>query len=99
MRRGAARRVAELALPRSRSAAAAASAAGHLPQPAVGAMVVGKVGAGVTPEQGAEAAKFVALNILATLKVRCAARAARKEEREARLGLLLPLPIVVLSHF
>ena len=81
---GAARRAARGGVPSSRRAThrvlppppTAAFAAGHLPQPAVGAMVVGKVGAGVTPEQGAEAAKFVALNILATLKVRCRARAA-----------------------
>jgi hypothetical protein len=30
--------------------------------------VKGKVGADLTPEQGADAAKIVALNILATLK-------------------------------
>ena len=42
--------------------------AGHLPQPAGGALIVGKVGAEVTPEEGAAAAKVVALNILATVK-------------------------------
>lgn len=42
--------------------------AGHLPQPAEGPLMVGKVGKDVTTEQGAEAAKAVALNIIATLK-------------------------------
>lgn len=43
-------------------------AAGHLPQPAEGPLIVGKVGTDLTTEQGAEAAKAVALNIMATLK-------------------------------
>lgn len=42
--------------------------AGHLPQPAEGPLVVGKVGTELTTEQAADAAKLVALNILATLK-------------------------------
>lgn len=42
--------------------------AGHLPQPAEGPLIVGKVGSDLTTEQGAEAAKAVALNIMATLK-------------------------------
>jgi enamine deaminase RidA (YjgF/YER057c/UK114 family) len=41
---------------------------GHLPQPAEGALVVGKVGKDVTVEQGYEAAKLVGLNLCATLK-------------------------------
>ena len=41
---------------------------GHLPQPAEGALVVGKVGKEVTVEQGYEAAKLVGLNLCATLK-------------------------------
>ena len=49
-------------------AATAAVAAGHLPQPADGPMVVGKVGVDVTPEAAADAARYVALNILATVK-------------------------------
>jgi len=43
--------------------------AGHLPQPAGGgALVTGKVGKDLTVEQGYEAAKLVALNLIATLK-------------------------------
>jgi enamine deaminase RidA (YjgF/YER057c/UK114 family) len=41
---------------------------GHLPQPAEGALVVGKVGKDLSVEQGYEAAKFVGLNLCATLK-------------------------------
>jgi len=41
---------------------------GHLPQPADEALIVGKVGKEVTVEQGYEAAKFVGLNLCATLK-------------------------------
>ena len=41
---------------------------GHLPQPADGPLVVGKVGKDTTVEQGYEAAKMCALNICATLK-------------------------------
>jgi enamine deaminase RidA (YjgF/YER057c/UK114 family) len=42
---------------------------GHLPQPGGGApLIVGKVGAELTAEQGAAAAQVVALNILATVK-------------------------------
>lgn len=42
--------------------------AGHLPQPAEGALVVGKVGADLSAEEGAKAAEYCALSILATLK-------------------------------
>ena len=42
--------------------------AGHLPQPAVGPLIVGKVGQELTVEEGAVAARAVGLNILATLK-------------------------------
>lgn len=43
--------------------------AGHLPQPAGGGpLVTGKVGKDLTVEQGYEAAKLVALNLIATLK-------------------------------
>jgi len=41
---------------------------GHLPQPADGALIVGKVGEELTVEQGYEASKYVGLNLLATLK-------------------------------
>jgi len=41
---------------------------GHLPQPAEGPLVVGKVGKEVTVEQGYEAAKLVGLNLISTLK-------------------------------
>eukprot|EP01040_Poterioochromonas_malhamensis_P002145 gene2144-2286_t len=41
---------------------------GHLPQPADGPLFVGKVGKELTVEQGYEAAKFVGLNLCATLK-------------------------------
>lgn len=50
--------------------------AGHLPQPADGPLITGKVGKDLTTEQGADAAKAVALNILATLKGACARAAA-----------------------
>lgn len=43
-------------------------AAGHLPQPAEGPLIVGKVGSELTTEQGYEASRAVILNILATLK-------------------------------
>ncbi|ETO80456.1 hypothetical protein F444_05101 [Phytophthora nicotianae P1976] len=42
--------------------------AGHLPQPAGGDLILGKVGKDLTPEQGYEAAHFVALSLMATLK-------------------------------
>ena len=42
--------------------------AGHLPLPPNGELITGKVGADLTVEEGAEAAKHVALNLLATLK-------------------------------
>ena len=42
--------------------------AGHLPQPAEGALITGKVGADLTTEQAYDAARAVGLNILATLK-------------------------------
>lgn len=41
---------------------------GHLPQPADGPLIVGKVGKDTTVEQGYEAAKMCALNICSTLK-------------------------------
>eukprot|EP00607_Mallomonas_marina_P006867 CAMPEP_0182428856 /NCGR_PEP_ID=MMETSP1167-20130531/24230_1 /TAXON_ID=2988 /ORGANISM="Mallomonas Sp, Strain CCMP3275" /LENGTH=122 /DNA_ID=CAMNT_0024612029 /DNA_START=211 /DNA_END=579 /DNA_ORIENTATION=- len=41
---------------------------GHLPQPAGGKMIIGKVGDNVTPEEAKEAAKFVGLNLISTLK-------------------------------
>ena len=37
-------------------------------KPAVGSLIVGKVGEDLTVEQGYEAAKFVGLNLLSTLK-------------------------------
>lgn len=42
---------------------------GHLPQPAEGNLLVGKVGKEVTIEQGYDAAKIVGLNLCATLKL------------------------------
>ncbi|POM62375.1 Endoribonuclease L-PSP [Phytophthora palmivora] len=42
--------------------------AGHLPQPAGGDLVLGKVGKDLTPEQAYEAAQYCALSIMATLK-------------------------------
>jgi len=42
--------------------------AGHLPLPADGALITGKVGADLTTDQGYDAARYVGLNILATLK-------------------------------
>jgi enamine deaminase RidA (YjgF/YER057c/UK114 family) len=42
--------------------------AGHLPQPAEGGLITGKVGSELTTEQGYDAARAVGLNILATLK-------------------------------
>ena len=41
---------------------------GHLPQPAVGAMVPGKVGKDLTTEEAYEVAKLCGLNLCATLK-------------------------------
>jgi len=41
---------------------------GHLPQPADGELVVGKLGKDKTVEQGYEAAKLVGLNLCSTLK-------------------------------
>lgn len=41
---------------------------GHLPQPAEGDLIVGKVGEDVSVEQGYEAAKLVGLNLCATLQ-------------------------------
>ena len=42
--------------------------AGHLPQPAGGDLIVGKIGKDLTPEQGYDAAHYVALSLMATLK-------------------------------
>ncbi|KAF0698462.1 Aste57867_10922 [Aphanomyces stellatus] len=42
--------------------------AGHLPQPAGGELIKGKVGEDLTAEQGYEAARHVALAVCATLK-------------------------------
>ena len=42
--------------------------AGHLPQPADGALVTGKVGADLTAEEGAEAASLAFFSLMATLK-------------------------------
>ena len=42
--------------------------AGHLPQPADGDLVTGKVGADLTREEGHAAAEYAALSLLATLK-------------------------------
>mmetsp|Transcript_36310 Transcript_36310/g.47887 ORF Transcript_36310/g.47887 Transcript_36310/m.47887 type:complete len:188 (+) Transcript_36310:81-644(+) len=42
--------------------------AGHLPQPADGDLMLGKVGDDVTIEEGYKAAQYVGLNILATVK-------------------------------
>ena len=55
--------------------------AGHLPQPAKGPLIVGKVGTDLTVEQGYDAARAVALNILATVK--CAWRGGRVRARAA----------------
>eukprot|EP01041_Mallomonas_annulata_P004694 gene4694-9306_t len=41
---------------------------GHLPQPYNGDLVVGKVGQNITPEEANVAAKYVGLNLIATLK-------------------------------
>ena len=41
---------------------------GHLPQPAEGPLVIGKIGKDMTVEQGYEAAKMVGLNLCSTLK-------------------------------
>ena len=41
---------------------------GHLPQPAEGNMIVGKVGKDLTVEEGYAAAKLCGLNLIATLK-------------------------------
>lgn len=41
---------------------------GHLPQPAKGDLLIGKVGKDVSVEDGYEAAKLVGLNLCATLK-------------------------------
>ena len=41
---------------------------GHLPQPAVGSLLTGKVGKDLTVEQGYEASKIIGLNLIATLK-------------------------------
>ena len=42
--------------------------AGHLPQPAEGDLVVGKIGDDLTREDGQQAAEYAALSLLATLK-------------------------------
>jgi enamine deaminase RidA (YjgF/YER057c/UK114 family) len=42
--------------------------AGHLPQPAVGDLVTGKIGDDLTVEQGTQAAEYAGLSLLATLK-------------------------------
>ncbi|CEG40915.1 Endoribonuclease L-PSP/chorismate mutase-like [Plasmopara halstedii] len=42
--------------------------AGHLPQPAGGDLILGKIGKDLTPEQGYDAAHYVALSLMATLK-------------------------------
>ena len=42
--------------------------AGHLPQPAGGDLILGKIGQDLTPEQGYDAAHYVALSLMATLK-------------------------------
>lgn len=41
---------------------------GHLPQPAEGSIVIGKIGKAMTVEEGYEAAKYCGLNLCATLK-------------------------------
>ena len=41
---------------------------GHLPQPAQGDLIKGRVGENVTPDDAYLAAKYVGLNLLATLK-------------------------------
>ena len=40
---------------------------GHLPQPAEGALITGKVGKDVSVEQGYEASKIVGINLIASL--------------------------------
>lgn len=47
------------------------AAAGHLPQPTGGDLIVGKIGKDLTPEQGYDAAHHVALSLIATLKREC----------------------------
>mmetsp|Transcript_14392 Transcript_14392/g.24075 ORF Transcript_14392/g.24075 Transcript_14392/m.24075 type:complete len:185 (-) Transcript_14392:95-649(-) len=42
--------------------------AGHLPQPAGGDIITGKLGVDMTVEQGYEAAKYAGLSIIATVK-------------------------------
>lgn len=42
--------------------------AGHLPQPAGGDLIVGKIGKDLTPEDGYDAAHHIALSLMATLK-------------------------------
>jgi len=42
--------------------------AGHLPQPADGALVTGKIGSDLSVEEGRQAAEYCGLSILATLK-------------------------------
>ncbi|RLN58151.1 hypothetical protein BBJ29_005986 [Phytophthora kernoviae] len=42
--------------------------AGHLPQPAGGELITGKVGKDLTPEEAYDAAHYVSLSIMATLK-------------------------------
>ncbi|RLN32726.1 hypothetical protein BBJ28_00001961 [Nothophytophthora sp. Chile5] len=42
--------------------------AGHLPQPAGGDIITGKVGKDLTQEEGYDAAHYVALSLMATLK-------------------------------
>lgn len=41
---------------------------GHLPQPAEGSLIIGKIGKDLSVEQGYEAAKYVGLNLCATIK-------------------------------
>jgi hypothetical protein len=57
-------------------------AAGHLPQPAAGPLIVGKVGRELTTEQGTDAARVVILNILATLKGAHAREAGGTRQRD-----------------
>jgi hypothetical protein len=42
--------------------------AGHLPQPAGGDLITGKVGKDVTTEEAYDAAHYIALSLMATLK-------------------------------
>ena len=42
--------------------------AGHLPQPAEGELVTGKIGVDLTVEEGTQAAEYAGLSLLATLK-------------------------------